>query len=82
MFFWRVACESTQDREAACSQRTLGFARLRSSTRLFRAMSHYNDDALEALPKRINDVINETTVPIWVRMEKYKAAETKAHPTE
>ena len=47
---------------------------------IIRAMSHYDEDAFESMPKRICDVINETSVPIWVRMEKYKAMETKAHP--
>ena len=47
---------------------------------LLRAMSHYDDEAFESTSKRINDLINDTTVPVWVRMEKYKAMETKAHP--
>jgi hypothetical protein len=46
---------------------------------LFRAMSHYIDDRVELHPS-INDVVNETSVPVWVRMEKYKAMETPSHP--
>ena len=51
-------------------------ARLNS---ILRAMANYNDDKID-LAKPIWDVINETTVPIWVRMEKYKAQETKRNP--
>jgi hypothetical protein len=43
-------------------------------------MSHYDDEAFESTPKRICEVINETSVPIWVRMEQYKAQETRSHP--
>ena len=42
-------------------------------------MANYNDDAID-LPKRISDVVNETTVPVWVRMEKYKSQVTRDRP--
>ena len=51
-------------------------ARLNS---ILRAMTNYNDDAIE-MPKHISDVVNETTVPVWVRMEKYKAGASKKRP--
>jgi hypothetical protein len=47
-------------------------ARLNS---ILRCMTHYDDESA-TWPKALNEV----TVPIWVRMEKYKAQETKRRP--
>lgn len=41
---------------------------------IMRAMSNYDDDMTWPKP------INETTVPIWVRMERYEAQKTKRRP--
>ena len=46
-------------------------ARLQS---IMRAVSNYDDDI------SWSRFLEDTTVPIWVRMEKYKAAETREHP--
>jgi hypothetical protein len=41
---------------------------------IMRAVSHYEDDM------KWPSFVEDTTVPIWVRMEKYKAMETREHP--
>lgn len=41
---------------------------------IMRAASRYDDDCI--WPKFVED----TVVPVWVRMEKYKAMETREHP--
>jgi hypothetical protein len=46
-------------------------ARLQS---IMRAAAHYDDEMV--WPKFVEDTI----VPVWVRMEKYKAQETREHP--